>query len=1241
MKKNKKLLQSITLGLLLGGSLYAAQPAWAAPTFAGGTGTDSTVAGVNVTASGAKSFAAGYGSKAKGANSIAIGINTSTSSTSSNATANGSNSISIGVDSVAGNTDGTGSSSIAIGSSAKAAGNYATAVGASSSASRQYASAFGYYARANGDYDTSIGYYTSASGSGYATAVGYKDSAGGKNASAVGYYNTASASDASAMGNQNYAYGLKSSSLGSHNTTGNANVSGFGENASAVGNSNTAVGYDSNAFGSHNQVGLIMYNPPIVGLGATPIFPSDFGFDTAIANYASAMGYSNSVFGEHSSAFGAGNTTGTAMLFNGVLNGAYASAMGDSNTAFGNYSSAFGYGNLTGFSGFQDANYSSAMGTENKSYSDYASAFGAHNTAGNENEPIKGFASSAMGYGNITNADFSSAMGYSNATYANHSSAIGRSNVTGSSLNSDLGYSSAAVGNNNFAYGNESSAFGAYNTAGFIYTEEEEEPDGPILRAAAAGTVTKAGGDRAVAMGAYNVANSNWSSAIGYQNTVGDQKDPDSAESSVAMGYNNTVYSAYANAMGVYNRVGDEENPEVAEYASAIGGWNEAYGLESSSIGQGNISHAYDSSAVGAYNTAYGKLSVAVGSFSTAYTDNSVALGINAQAGVKDSTEATTALAIGLAEPEYGDDDWVKYDDNGNPVFTGGAFATANKAIAIGYNTTSSAESAIAIGTNATAELKDSVALGSESLTGTSIPELGEYTYIGKKLTFAGSEPMSVVSVGAEGKERRIINVAAGRISSTSTDAINGSQLYALAGVINSRINDVISGMPQVEAGENITVDVTETPIGGEAGSGTEIADTEDPAEITQKTYTVNGEGGGGVATEVKAGKNISSVDLETAEDGHNIYTVNAENMRVTGGSVMYDVKGEGTLSITSGEGKNAVTTEIKGLKNNVTNLDSVNTTLENNTNLKVSVTTKEDGKPVTKESSVDLSDLKTKQGDANAEAIEGLKGMASDNVQQLNRLDNKINKVGAHAAALAALHPLDFDPDDKLHVAAGYGHYRGEDAGAVGAFYRPDEKVMFSVAGTTGSGEHMINAGLTFSLDRTPRQTRSKTAMARDIMDLRDIVMKQQEQISQLNKLVLQLTGHPEESRDIFPDVPENHWAYEYVKGLCEDGVLTGYPDGTFSGDRHMTRYEFAAMLRRAMLKGVVISDRAAKEFAPELGRFRVDRVHGEDDDNHKIERIRVNGNHDYGRDNYGSKNPQAVTSRGPQYPEADRVKK
>ena len=249
-----------------------------------------------------------------------------------------------------------------------------------------------------------------------------------------------------------------------------------------------------------------------------------------------------------------------------------------------------------------------------------------------------------------------------------------------------------------------------------------------------------------------------------------------------------------------------------------------------------------------------------------------------------------------------------------------------------------------------------------------------------------------------------------------------------------------------------------------------------------------------------------------------------------------------------------------------------------------------------------------------------------------VNELGTRVNRAGAGAAALAALHPLDFDPDDKWDVAAGYGNYKDAHAVSVGAFYRPNEDTMFSVGGSFGGGENMVNAGVSVKLGQGNHVSTSKVAMAKEIVDLKDAVTRLEAQNEQFRQIIGQMAGQPVRNVE-FPDVPKDHWAYSYVKSLADRGLLEGYPDGEFKGDRSMTRYEFAAIIYRALQNGAPIDSDMAKaigEFDPEINRIkdldrtRVDRISGKDNDRHKVERVRVNNESnkekgDY-RDVYGS---------------------
>ena len=338
-------------------------------------------------------------------------------------------------------------------------------------------------------------------------------------------------------------------------------------------------------------------------------------------------------------------------------------------------------------------------------------------------------------------------------------------------------------------------------------------------------------------------------------------------------------------------------------------------------------------------------------------------------------------------------------------------------------------------------------------------------------------------------------------------------------------------------------------------------------------------------------------------DEGKLIQTIEAKDKFVNGGSISAD--GKITLKVRNGED-----VELEGqLK------DAQLTEIERDKAAGTATLVVKDGYTDAEVRRLTIDDIASKA--QNDKEHTEFREHFSELDHRVDNLGSRVDKVGAGAAALAALHPMDFDPDDKLTFAAGYGNYKGKNAAAVGAFYRPDEKVMLSVGGTFGNGENMVNAGISFSLDRTARVSNSRTAMAKEIVDLRA-------NVANLTALVGQLTagmgGTIEMDRmKLFPDVPENHWAYEYIGRLAAAGIVEGYPDGMFNGNRMMSRYEFAAMLYRALEKGVKLDHKLVREFEPEMGRIHVARISGADGDRGKIERVRVYGGDN--RDHYGSK--------------------
>lgn len=234
-------------------------------------------------------------------------------------------------------------------------------------------------------------------------------------------------------------------------------------------------------------------------------------------------------------------------------------------------------------------------------------------------------------------------------------------------------------------------------------------------------------------------------------------------------------------------------------------------------------------------------------------------------------------------------------------------------------------------------------------------------------------------------------------------------------------------------------------------------------------------------------------------------------------------------------------------------------------------------------------------------DAINGSQLYATN--QAIETLARRINKIGANAAAMAALHPLDFDPDDKWDFAAGVGRYRGVHAVALGIFYRPNEDTMISVSGNLGSGDKMVNAGISLKIGQGNYVSTSRVAMAKEIKELR----KEIAEMRSLMQGASEAAPHNTVSTQIFPDIPANHWAYDYVTEFAKKGIVEGYEDGKFSGDRTMTRYEFVALLYRALKRGEVLPKRIVKEFSADLQYFQIDAVERDDQNRPVIERIRV----------------------------------
>ena len=573
-------------------------------------------------------------------------------------------------------------------------------------------------------------------------------------------------------------------------------------------------------------------------------------------------------------------------------------------------------------------------------------------------------------------------------------------------------------------------------------------------------TITSANGSSS-AYGNQNTVNGNQANAFGDGNTVAGAYaqafgDANIAKgtNAIAYGYNNTVDGTTKNYRDrTFDNESDAATLQTGSWNSnsvAIGSKNTALGSSALAVGNEAKAKMSETIAIGHEAQADKTWGIAIGTRATASDVRSLALGHQAKsAGYKANAIGADATANGNHANAIGSSATATGDHA--QAFGAGAQATGVRTNVFGSDAAATADYSIAIGNKANASTANSIALGADSTTrsATSVTNatVAGHTYGG----FAGTSPVGSVSVGKAGQERQIHNVAAGKISADSTDAVNGSQLYSVANDLQTQINNSTPGQ----------------------------------------------------------------------------------------------------------------------INNNITNLNN-----------------------------------------------------------RVGNVEKRVNKVGAGSAALAALHPLDFNPDDKWTIAAGYGHYHNANSAALGAFYRPNEDTMFSVGGTVGTGETQLNAGVSLRLGKRSPESRSRVAMGREIAELN---ARLQDMENKYNNLLQILTPHaidPSKTAE-FPDVPRNHWAYQYISQLAGNGILVGYPDGTFKGDVKMTRYEFATMLYRALQNGAPIDDnmkRAMNEFGPELqnirlNHFRVDRISGADNDRHKTERVRVNNEPKTQRDVYGSR--------------------
>ena len=545
-----------------------------------------------------------------------------------------------------------------------------------------------------------------------------------------------------------------------------------------------------------------------------------------------------------------------------------------------------------------------------------------------------------------------------------------------------------------------------------------------------------------------------------------------------------------------------------------------------------------------------------------------------------------------------------------NTIAIGGLSSSETRSVAntttIGYDAKASVEGGVALGYKSNATV-DKGAAGYDISTKAASTDTSS----------TWKATASAVSVGdvANDVTRQITSVAAG---TNDTDAVNVAQLKK----VESKISTVEADAKKhttVVAGANTTV-----TSGTNANGGAEykVAVNKDLVEMSSANF-------GKATDDVRARIDKDSARFFNGSENigvtpkgiqiENTDTLEQANFTKYG---MYASEGSKTIYYTT-NGISAGDQIINNVKAGVADTDAVNVSqlkrVQDQIAASTQVTTVTAGDHIkvtptvngnTHDYKVSLADdiagqitNNTTNINKNTNDIKNIKG-------DLSKMDKRVNKSVAGAAALAALHPLDFDPDAKWDFAAGYGHYRSGDAAAIGAFYRPNEDVQLSVGSTVGSDETVFNAGLSVKVGAHSGVSRSRVAIGKEVLALKKTVAEQNAQIQKLTTLLNGVAGTKMKAdhTTLFPDIPTNHWAYEAVSDLSRRGLVEGYPDGTFGGDRMLTRYEFAQIVYRAIQDGVTVNDRLVTEFSPEMALFRVDTVAKNAKGEPTIERVRVN---------------------------------
>ena len=952
----------------------------------------------------------------------------------------------------------------------------------------------------------------------------------------------------------------------------------------------------------------------------------------------------------------------------------------------------------------------------NSEYNDVYAGHGAYSVGRQNTINASATSSFAAGYDNTIN-------GANSFVYGHNNKATGANSIAGGENSEAKGYSSLAIGSSSqalkdytFAIGSQARA-AADNTVAIgngAYANKDN--------ALALGAVTSVDGKDSIALGSHVRSNADNNVAIGTAVTTNSNDSVGigtavNTNSNNSIGIGNNVVNNLSNSIGIGNGVATDFN------TIGIGNGVETKVQDTIAVGNGIISNGESSVAIGNAIHADGVGTVNVGTNVSAKGVSSIVVGRDTTVNGDDTTVVGTNNGIIDADQSaiFGYNNKMLDNAKEQLIFGSNSQTKEQGATVLGSHAQATQVDAFAIGNNTIADVQNGVAIGTNSVTelavGTSNIKDNTTDIRFSNSTYAGSNPDSVVSFGTNGRAgaggvtsytRQLQNVAAGRVSATSTDAINGSQLYDVA-LEAQKHNTVVDGTNTTVTSEdnnfgrkeykvNVNkdlVDMNSASFGkvtddvhsyigkdkahffdGTTSTNTKVdangmklenTDNLDAAEYTMDGMTANSNGksisfttngisaGGQIINNVKAGvadtdavnykqlkDSISTESVITDNQVDNIAAVRVVNGKSTGdANAQYGVyvskntvtdiakaankfEGDSVIKVetTTGANHTADTTTFKFDGNEAAKVLPVSYKANGGTTNKVMadkglnfVNGNHINASVGADGLVrfDLDQNIPNQINSNANAINGL----SDKVAK----NHKISERGiAGTAALAALHPLDFDPDHKLDVMAGYGHFHGSNSVALGAAYRPNEDLMFTVGSTVGNGDTVVNAGVSYKVGAKSDVSRSKVAVAKDVADMKREMEAMKAQNAKITAILNAVLGAdlPQDQNTVFPDVPENHWAFEAVDDLAKRGLIIGYEDGMFKGDRVLTRYEFAEVVHRAIQRAkeinAPIDGRLVDEFKPELLRFEVEQ-------NGKLERVHaLKSNKDIKRDSYGS---------------------